>query len=277
MKIIFALAFSLMFLAVTGCSNNPEVKKKESGLHFVDDTLGVGRVAQEGNLVTINFRVWIMKDSTDDFSNWEKDSTKMRQKIEDTWLKGRPYKFVLGGNNFIKGSDEGIEGMKAGGTRTIIIPAKLAYGKTGMGPIPPNASLKVDIQLLDVKDKITASMWNVDTTKMKTTKSGLKYIIVQEGTGKTADSGDVVTVNYTGWLKDSTKFDSSVERDEPFSFTVGRHQVIPGWDEGIRFMKIGTKARLIIPPDLGYGNRPIGKIPPNSTLIFDVELLNIKQ
>lgn len=276
MKIIFALAFSLMFLGAIGCSNNPEVKKKESGLHYVDDTVGVGRVAKEGNLVTINFRVWVMKDSTDDFSNWEKDSTKMKQKIEDTWLKGRPYKFVLGGNNFIKGSDEGIEGMKVGGTRTIIIPAKLAYGKTGMGPIPPNASLKVNIQLLEVKDKITASMWNVDTTKMKTTKSGLKYIIVQEGTGKTADSGDVVTVNYTGWLKDSTKFDSSVERDEPFTFTVGRHMVIPGWDEGIRFMNKGAKARFIIPPDLAYGNRQIGKIPPNSTLIFDVELLNIK-
>ena len=217
-----------------------------------------------------------MKDSSDDFSDWNTDSSKMRQKIEDTWMRGKPYKFVLGGNNFIKGSDEGIEGMKVGGTRTIIIPAKLAYGKTGMGPIPPNASIKVDVQLLDVKDKITASMWNVDTTKMKTTKSGLKYIIVQEGTGKTADSGDVVTVNYTGWLKDSTKFDSSVERDEPFTFTVGRHMVIPGWDEGIRLLNKGAKARFIIPPNLAYGNRPIGKIPPNSTLIFDVELLNIK-
>ncbi len=274
MKIIFA--FSLMVLIAVGCSNKPEVKKNESGLHFVDDTVGVGRVAQEGNLVTINFRVWVMKDSSDDFSNWEADSSKMGQKIEDTWMKGRPYKFVLGNSSFIKGSDEGIEGMKAGGTRTIIIPAKLAYGKTGMGPIPPNASLKVNIQLLDVKDKITASMWDVDSTKMKTTKSGLKYIIVQEGTGKTADSGDVVTVNYTGWLKDSTKFDSSVERDEPFTFTVGKHQVIPGWDQGIRLLNKGAKARFIIPPDLAYGNRPIGKIPPNSTLIFDVELLEIK-
>jgi peptidylprolyl isomerase len=276
MKIIFVFVLSLLVLLAVGCGSKPEVKKKDSGLHYVDDTVGVGRIAKEGNLVTINFRVWFMKDSSDDFSNWNTDSSKMGQKIEDTWMRGKPYKFVLGGNNFIKGSDEGIEGMKVGGSRTIIIPAKLAYGKTGMGPIPPNSSIKVDIQLLDVKDKITASMWNVDTTKIKTTKSGLKYIIVQQGTGKTADSGDVVTVNYTGWLRDSTKFDSSVERDEPFTFTVGKHMVIPGWDEGIRFLNKGAKARLIIPPDLAYGNRPIGKIPPNSTLIFDVEVVDIK-
>jgi FKBP-type peptidyl-prolyl cis-trans isomerase len=274
MKIIFALGL-IVFIAV-GCSSKPEVKMKESGLHFVDDTVGVGRTAQEGNLITINFRVWVMKDSADDFSNWTSDSSKMRQKIEDTWVENRPYKFVLGGNNFIKGSDEGIEGMKVGGMRTIIIPSKLAYGKAGMGPIPPNSSLKVNIQLIDVKDKITASMWDIDSTKMKKTKNGLKYIILQEGTGKMADSGDVVTVHYTGWLKDSTKFDSSVERDEPFSFTVGKHQVIPGWDEGIRFMNKGSKARFIIPPDLAYGSRPLAKIPPNSTLIFDVEMLDIK-
>ena len=274
MKLIFAL--SLIFFVVIGCSNKPEVNKKESGLHYVDDTVGVGKAAQEGNLVTINFRVWVMKDSTDDFSNWAADSTKMRQKIEDTWMTGKPYKFILGEGNFIKGSDEGIEGMKVGGTRTIIIPPKLAYGKTGMGPIPPNSSLKVNIQLLNVKDKITSTMWNVDTTKMKTTKSGLKYIIVQEGTGKTADSGDVVTINYTGWLKDSTKFDSSIERDEPFTFAIGMHKVIPGLDEGIRFLNKGAKARLIIPPDLAYGNRNLGKIPANSTLIFDIEVLDIK-
>ena len=276
MKIIFAFVFSLLVFLAVGCSSKPEVKKKDSGLHYVDDTVGVGRVAKSGNLVTINFRVWYMKDSTDDFSDWNTDSSKMRQKIEDRWLKDRPYKFLLDAGNFVKGSDEGIEGMKVGGMRTMIIPAKLAYGKTGMGPVPPNASIKLVVKLLDVKDKITASMWDVDTTKMKTTKSGLKYIIVQEGTGKTADSGDVVTVNYSGWLKDSTKFDSSVERDEPFSFTVGKHQVIPGWDEGIRLLNKGAKARFIIPPSLAYGNRPIGKIPPNSTLIFDVELLNIK-
>jgi peptidylprolyl isomerase len=217
-----------------------------------------------------------MKDSSDDFSDWQSDSTKLAQKLEDTWVTGKPYKFVLGNGSFIKGSDEGIEGMKVGGTRTMIIPARLAYGKNRMGPVPPNSNLKLSVELLNVTDKITASMWNVDTTKIKKTKDGLKYIIVKEGTGKTADSGNIVTVHYTGYLKDSTKFDSSVERDEPFSFTVGKHQVIQGWDEGIRFLNKGAKARLIIPPSLAYGNNAIGTIPPNSTLIFDIEVLDIK-
>ncbi len=102
MKVIFAFIFSLIVLIAVSCGNSPEVKKKDSGLHYIDDTVGVGRVAKEGNLVTINFRVWIMKDSSDDFSNWEKDSSKMQQKIEDTWMKGRPYKFVLGREYFYK-------------------------------------------------------------------------------------------------------------------------------------------------------------------------------
>lgn len=273
-KIIIAI--SILFLIAIGCSNKPEVKIIKSGLQYVDDTLGVGRVAKKGDLVTIHFKVWKMKDSTYDYSNWTNDSTKLSFEIEDSKMRGRPYTFVLGDSNFIKGSEEGIEGMKTGGARTIIIPSRLAYGKEGWGPILPNTNLRVYVQLLNVKDHITATMWDVDTTKMKTTKSGLKYIIIKEGTGKTADSGDVVTVHYTGWLKDSTKFDSSVERDEPFTFTVGIQRIIPGWNEGIRFLNKGAKARFIIPPDLAYGSKQKGKIPPNSTLIFDVEVLNIK-
>jgi FKBP-type peptidyl-prolyl cis-trans isomerase len=274
MRIVFGI---VLFAAIIfGCSNKKDVVKKESGLEYVDDTVGVGRTAEKGDIVTIHFKGWYIKDSSRDFSDWSTDSSKMRQNIGDTRLSGGPYKFILDEGNFIKGSDEGIEGMKVGGMRTIIIPAGFAYGKQGVGPIPPNSDLKLIVQLINVKDKIVASLWNVDTTKMKTTKSGLKYVIVQEGTGKTADSGDVVTVNYSGWLKDSTKFDSSVERDEPITVTVGAGMVIPGWDEGLQLLNKGEKARFIIPPDLAYGNRHMGKIPPNSTLIFDIELLDIK-
>jgi len=87
-----------------------------------------------------------------------------------------------------------------------------------------------------------------------------------------------VVANYTGWLEDGTKFDSSLDRGQPFSFALGQGMVIPGWDEGIGTMKVGGKRRLIIPPDLGYGTRAAtgGKIPANSVLIFDVELLGVK-
>ena len=110
-----------------------------------------------------------------------------------------------------------------------------------------------------------------------TTPSGLQYIDLVEGTGRQAELGDTATVHYTGWLADGTKFDSSVDRKEPFSFRVGAGQVIKGWDEGVSSMKIGGKRKLIVPPDLGYGARGAGGvIPPNATLTFDVELLGLR-
>lgn len=109
-----------------------------------------------------------------------------------------------------------------------------------------------------------------------TTDSGLQYIEIEEGTGATPSTGQTVTVHYTGTLEDGTKFDSSVDRNRPFSFRIGQGQVIRGWDEGLSTMKVGGKRRLIIPPELGYGERGAGGvIPPNATLIFDVELLRI--
>lgn len=105
----------------------------------------------------------------------------------------------------------------------------------------------------------------------------LKIEDLTVGDGQEAKSGDTVSVHYTGWLTDGTKFDSSVDRGEPFSFTVGAGQVIQGWDEGVAGMKVGGKRRLIIPPTMGYGDAGAGGvIPGGATLIFDVELLAIQ-
>lgn len=110
------------------------------------------------------------------------------------------------------------------------------------------------------------------------TPSGLKVEILQEGKGQLPQKGQTVTVHYTGTLADGKKFDSSRDRGQPFSFTLGAGQVIRGWDEGLALMKVGTRARLIIPPQLGYGAQGAGRglIPPNATLVFDVELLDAK-
>jgi peptidylprolyl isomerase len=109
------------------------------------------------------------------------------------------------------------------------------------------------------------------------TKSGLSYIDETIGTGAQPQTGNTVTVHYSGFLKDGTKFDSSVDRNKPFSFTIGYGQVIKGWDEGVATMKVGGKRKLIIPPELGYGSRGAGGvIPPNADLVFDVELLGVK-
>lgn len=110
-----------------------------------------------------------------------------------------------------------------------------------------------------------------------TTESGLTYLDMTVGTGRLAELGDTASVHYTGWLADGKKFDSSVDRKEPFSFRLGAGQVIKGWDEGVMGMKIGGKRKLTIPPQLGYGARGTGGvIPPNATLTFDVELLDLR-
>lgn len=109
------------------------------------------------------------------------------------------------------------------------------------------------------------------------TNSGLRYKILQEANGKKAAKGDMVSVHYKGQLLDGTVFDSSYKRKEPIDFTIGVGQVIPGWDEGIQLLKVGEKARLVIPSNLAYGESGAGGvIPPNATLIFDVELMNVK-
>jgi FKBP-type peptidyl-prolyl cis-trans isomerase FkpA len=109
-----------------------------------------------------------------------------------------------------------------------------------------------------------------------TTKSGLIYEDHSKGEGATAKSGDTVLVHYTGWLTNGRKFDSSLDRNEPFSFVLGRGNVIAGWDEGVEGMQVGGRRTLTIPPDLGYGPYGAGGvIPPNATLVFEVELLEV--
>ena len=117
--------------------------------------------------------------------------------------------------------------------------------------------------------------------KMRKTPSGLQYEDTKEGTGATPQKGQTCVMHYTGWLWENgakgKKFDSSVDRGTPFSFPLGQGRVIKGWDEGVATMKVGGKRTLLIPPDLGYGARGTGGvIPPNATLVFDVELLEVK-
>ena len=110
-----------------------------------------------------------------------------------------------------------------------------------------------------------------------TTPSGLQYVDEIVGTGPSPEKGQQVTVHYTGTLEDGKKFDSSRDRNQPLPFTIGIGQVIKGWDEGIMSMKVGGKRKLIIPPDLGYGQRGAPPaIPPGVTLVFEVELLSVK-
>ena len=276
-KLLFGLV-AVLTVALIGCNKGPEIKTLESGLQYLDDSLGTGREAKAGDLVSIHFKGWMVpKDSAGElFSDWSIDESKKMLSLGDSKMRNQPIKFVLNTGSFIKGTDEGIVGMKAGGVRTMIIPSKLAYGEAGVGFVPPNTDLKVVVELLEVKDKGVAKMWEVDSTLFKATASGLKYAVISQGEGPAVEAGKVVTVHYSGYLQDGTLFDSSVERDEPIQFVVGQGQVIPGWDEGMQLLKKGDKARFIIPPQLGYGEMQLEKIPANSNLIFDTEIVDVK-
>lgn len=142
-------------------------------------------------------------------------------------------------------------------------------------PTPTSAAVRSEL-VAQAPNSNPDSPLAMSQDNVVTTESGLKYIDLQEGTGATPQTGQTVTVHYTGTLEDGTKFDSSRDRNRPFSFRIGAGQVIKGWDEGLSTMKVGGQRRLIIPPELGYGARGAGGvIPPNATLIFDVELLQV--
>ena len=115
------------------------------------------------------------------------------------------------------------------------------------------------------------------TTNMQPDQTGVKVDNLITGTGDIAENGDTITVNYVGKLTDGKVFDSSIDRKQPFTFVLGEGQVIRGWDEGVEGMRVGGKRELTIGPDYAYGNQAVGTIPPNSTLVFEVDLLNVQK
>jgi peptidylprolyl isomerase len=234
----------------------------DSGLKYYDLEEGEGSPAESGEVVTVHYTGWL------------EDGAKFDSSID----RGRPLSFSLGAGMIIPGWDEGVTGMKVGGKRQIVIPPELAYGSEGAGGvIPPDTTIILDVEMVDITPGSPDAPAEVDPDEYVVTDSGLKYYDLVEGDGAEAEPGQTVLVHYTGWLEDGTKFDSSLDRGQPFTFVLGSGQVIAGWDEGVAGMKVGGRRQLVIPADLGYGAQGSGgTIPPNATLIFDVELTGIE-
>lgn len=229
-----------------------------TGLKSEDLVVGTGREVKVGDKLTVSYTGWLLEK----YPN---------QAFDESSLHDAPFQFVLGKGEAIEGWDKGLVGMKVGGKRKLTVPPELAYGADGAGDgrIPPNATLVFEVELLDVLGPVPATLPASSVTELK-----IEDLVV--GTGAAAKNGDTVSVHYTGWLENGTKFDSSAG-GAPIEFVLGTGRVIAGWEKGLVGMKVGGKRRLTIPPSLGYGEAGAGDtIPPNATLIFEVELVAIK-
>jgi peptidylprolyl isomerase len=191
--------------------------------------------------------------------------------------RGTPLEFQIGRGMVIPGWDEGMMMMHKGDKAKLIIPAKLAFGDkgTGNGIIPPNAILQLDVELVNITP--APRPWDAKGKDTITLPSGLKMIMFEtHPEAEMPKVGQNVSVAYSGFLTNGTMFDSSIPKGTPYTFPLGKRRVIACWDEAIALLHKGEKAKLIVPPSLGYGARANGAIPPNSILIFDVQLVDIK-
>ncbi len=213
-----------------------------SGLKYVDIVVGTGDSPAPTDAVTVQYTGTLENGTIFDASRLHEG--------------GGPASFAL--DSVIPGWTEGVSTMKVGGVRKLVIPPDLGYKdhSVGAGVIPPNSTLIFLVELLDIPK--------------------VKIEDTQVGTGKEAIDGATVVVSYTGRLADGTLFDSTANRP-PFDFVMGSNMVIPGWNQGLRGMKVGGKRILTIPPGLAYGIQGAADaVPPNTTLVFEVELLEVR-
>lgn len=215
-------------------------------------TPGKGDGAKSGDMLTMMYRGTLMDGTVFDGNMDEKGEP----------VPGKPpFALELGIGMVIKGWDDGLVGIKVGETRKLLIPSELGYGAQGQGQIPPNADLAFSVKCLDIVKKGEEMI--IDTTDVK------------EGSGPEVKKGDKVTIHYVGTLVNGKQFDSSRDKNEPFTFEVGARMVVPGFDKGVMGMKKGGIRKLRLPPDAAYGADATGGIPPNSVLLFEIELLKI--
>ncbi len=242
----------------------PEELSKEftkSGIEYVIIEHGDGLKLSPEMHVSVHYSGYLASDNSLFDSSFERE---------------QPIEFILGHAMVIPGWEEALTYLRVGDKARLWVPSKQAYGDKGRGPIPPDTDLVFDVHVIDAQPIVIPEMISLADKDTLETDSGLQIIFINEVTGNQPARGSVLVVHYSGFLSDGSLFDSSVQRNVPFRFVLGAGQVIRGWDEGFGHLSKGAQARFILPPHLGYGERGLGPIPPNETLVFDVELIDIE-
>jgi FKBP-type peptidyl-prolyl cis-trans isomerase len=261
--------------------NNITAQKTSSGLYYTISREGTGELGKPGNTYSVSYTGKLLNGKAFDSNT------------DTAFHHKEPLNIEIGKGRVIKGWDEGILLMKKGTKATLYIPSTLAYGPQEQRNIPANSVLVFDVEVLDimdpamkgavqkaVDDQLLQDYFAKNNLKPTKTESGLYYIITTKGLGEFAKPGNKITMNYTGRTLDGKTFDSNTDPKfnhvQPFQFTLGQGNVIQGWDEGVQLLKIGSKATFFIPSHLAYGTAGAGgAIPPNASLIFDVECVAI--
>lgn len=237
-------------------------KEKTKGLKISDEKVGKGKPVVMGAKLSVHYTGWLLSG----------------RKFGSSRDLGKALNVVMGDGKMIKGWEAGLDGMREGGVRWLRVSPAMGYGSAAFSMIPPNSTLifKVEIASVEMDQAILDQMdFFPDTNayKFEHGSEGLRYVIVKQGEGEPAKAGAKVHVHYTGWMVNGYKFDSSRDRGQPFTFSLGAGNVIRGWELGVQEMLPGEKRILVIPPGLGYGSRGAGPIPGGATLIFAVEYL----
>ena len=260
-------------------------KSKTTGLSYVMHKSNKGPKLKLDDVVTLNLKYSTSKDSL----------------VFDSWKMGKPIQLKIAKASFKGDLMDGLTLLTVGDSASFLINADSLFTKTFGAPRPAfidsssflsftvkiistttDAALKAEELKLEKEnamkeDEVIAKYIAEKQITPSKSSSGLMYIVSEPGTGEQAQAGKTVKVHYTGRLLDGTKFDSSLDRNEPIEFKLGQGMVIKGWDEGIALLKVGGKALLIIPSNLAYGSRGAGGvIPPFSPLTFEVELVSVQ-
>lgn len=257
----FLLLFVLVVLAVAGCDEGRTTWTTESGLEITEITQGDGSLPKKGDLLHVNY--------TASYIGGKQFDSQMDPEA--------PYRFRFKVDEVLPGLEEGVATMRPGGKRILVLPPKLAFGESGLpGTVPENTWVRMEVELRKIEPSPPPpEPWSDAGYEIVALESGLQYVDFEVGTGESPVIGSTIVVHYSGYLDDGTLFDTTHFRMRPLQFEFTTDELIRGWIEGLLTMKEGGLRKLIIPPYMGYGEKGFRSVPPNATLIYDIELVAV--